>query len=87
LYLSDIGKAVQLHQLSTPKVFFYFYTYKAAIGMGEMMSHQSENLGVAHGEDIFLFYKTELRQLPFTEGEEKMIDAMLDMYETFSTTG
>jgi carboxylesterase type B len=78
LYLSGIGESARLHQAAAP-VYFYYYTYKSL-----SKEHQKECLGIGHGEDMLL-YKN--RKFPYTSDEETIIESMLDMYESFSSTG
>lgn len=53
------------------------------------MSGKNENLGVAHGEDVYLLYSTEdLRDevRPYTFDEKRMQSLLLDLYYTFATS-
>lgn len=89
LYKHGLAKAIKI-QGQFASTFFYHFNFKTVYGDGEDMSQKNENLGVAHGEDVYLLYSTEdirgsIR--PYTENERKMIELLLDMYLTFSKTG
>lgn len=63
-------------------VYFYHFRYKTLFGDGEDMSGKSENLGVAHGEDIYLLYcpediRGDVR--PYTVDEKRMMNLLLNM--------
>jgi carboxylesterase type B len=77
-FLSGIGESARLHQYGAP-VYFYYYTYKSS-----SKEYRKECLGVGHGEDMLLYKK---RKFPYTQDEEVMIEAMLNMYESFSSSG
>lgn len=51
-----------------------------------MLSYQNKvNLGVAHGEDVLLIFKTgERKTLPYSEEEKLMTGSLTEMYFNFA---
>lgn len=88
LYKHGLAKSVKLQGIISP-TYFYHFRYKTKYGDGEDMSGKDENLGVAHGEDVYLLYSTEdLRDevRPYSIDEKRMQSLLLDLYVTFGKT-
>lgn len=68
--------------------YFYHFRFKTEYGDGEDKSGKDENLGVAHGEDVYLLYSNEMRNedRPYNFDEKRMQTLLLDLYYTFGTT-
>ncbi|XP_055631341.1 carboxylic ester hydrolase-like [Toxorhynchites rutilus septentrionalis] len=84
LYFAGVVKSAKLMQAYIP-VHFYYGMYKTKFAVGEYLAKSMENFGVAHGEDVLLVFKTELRdEIPYTE-EELLVGAkFVEMYEKFA---
>lgn len=55
--------------------------------MLELFLYFAENiLGVAHGEDIFMIYKSHKRVLPFSKNESKVSRNLINMYFNFANS-
>lgn len=87
LYIVGIHKSILL-QSSLMPVYAYGFDYKTTYGYGERMSNRSHVTGIAHGEDIVLIYESSMRNgHPYTMEEIQVMNLLLDMYETFASTG
>lgn len=42
-------------------------------------------LGISHGEDVLLIFKTVLRKVSYSQEETLMIKSLIDLYHNFST--
>ena len=49
------------------------------------MSKTKDYIGVAHGEDVLLIYRTHLRDLPFNDEESTISKKLIDMYYNFAS--
>ncbi|XP_055612164.1 venom carboxylesterase-6-like [Uranotaenia lowii] len=85
LYFAGITTSAKLLKNHIP-VYFYYDVYKTQYGLGEHMSYTSTDYGVAHGEDILLIFKTDMRDgnHPYSEEERLMSDRFVQLYEGFS---
>lgn len=84
LYHYGISKAVQLQSTISP-TYFYFFQFKSQFALGEMMSGGRTDLGVAHGEDVFLVFPVAERQkIPFNDEETYMEFKLMEMYNKFA---
>lgn len=69
-------------------VYMYYYTFKNSYAIAELFAgKKSDLLGVSHGDDVLLLVSLEpaLHDLP--EGERMMQQNLLNMYESYATTG
>ena len=84
-FVNAMKHAVDVHRKHST-VYYYHTDYKARYGFGELLSNQTEkNLGVAHGDDVFLFYSSPIRHgYDFTEGEKEMARKFTDIYHQYS---
>lgn len=88
LFTANIAEAIQLQQTQSP-VYSYKYRFGAKYGLGNYLSKTNESIsfGVAHGDDIMVFYKTPTRDgHPLSADERRMAKHLLHMYFTFSAT-
>jgi hypothetical protein len=69
-------------------VYFYMYTMKLSRGLGVLMN-SNDDLGVVHGDDVLLMYKTPAHSGDFklTKAEKDMSEELLEMCESFSKEG
>uniref|UniRef100_U5EY55 Carboxylic ester hydrolase n=1 Tax=Corethrella appendiculata TaxID=1370023 RepID=U5EY55_9DIPT len=87
LYNYGIGRSAKLMQPHS-KVFVYFFRYKAKYGVGEAMSNGVEDLGVAHGDDIFLIFNNPIRDVVgLTRDEINMARKLTQLYLDFARNG
>ncbi|KAG5677930.1 hypothetical protein PVAND_007644 [Polypedilum vanderplanki] len=75
--------AIQL-QSKWSSSYYYYFNYKSLMGVGEIMSKTNDNLGIAHGEDVFLIFKSGLRHLPYSDEELEMNKKLLNFYYDFA---
>uniref|UniRef100_A0A182K574 carboxylesterase n=1 Tax=Anopheles christyi TaxID=43041 RepID=A0A182K574_9DIPT len=84
LFFAGVTRTAKLLQPHIP-VYFYYFNYKTAYGIGEQMSGTEENYGVAHGEDVLLSFPTRMRDNhPFTKDELRVVSSFVNLYDTFS---
>lgn len=65
--------------------YFYQYDFGAEHGFENLMPNITEDLGVAHGDDILLIYSTAFRVGPLKLNSNEIImqQKLLDLYESF----
>ncbi|XP_055610230.1 venom carboxylesterase-6-like [Uranotaenia lowii] len=84
LYFAGVVRSAKLMQPYAP-VHLYYDVYKTKFAVGEYLAKSLENYGCAHGEDVLLVFKTELRnEIPYTEEELMMASKFVDMYLKFA---
>ncbi|XP_058457058.1 venom carboxylesterase-6-like [Malaya genurostris] len=84
LYFAGVTRSAKLMQAHTP-VYLYYGNYKCKYGLGEYLSNSTKNYGVAHGEDVLLMFKTEMRDAtPYTEEELTVANLFIEMYANFA---
>ena len=84
LYHYGISKAVQLQSTISP-TYFYFFQFKSQFALGEMLSGGRTDLGIAHGEDVFLVFPVAERQkIPFNDEETSLEFKLMEMYIKFA---
>ena len=65
--------------------YFYYFQYKTQYGLGELSSGGRTDLGIAHGEDVFLIIPlSERKKIPFDDDETNLEFKFFDMYTKFS---
>lgn len=82
MYNYGLSKAVQIQSLIHP-TYFYFYQFKSVYALGEMMSGGRTDLGVAHGDDVFIIFPLAGR-IPLNAEEEEMSSNLIHMYIKFA---
>ncbi|XP_053666854.1 esterase-5B-like [Anopheles marshallii] len=84
LFFAGVTKTAKLLQPHLP-VYFYYYNFKAAYGIGELFSGSMENYGVAHGDDVLLVFPSSMRDNhPLNKDEMRMVSNYVNLYDTFS---
>ncbi|XP_058828803.1 venom carboxylesterase-6-like [Topomyia yanbarensis] len=84
LYFAGVVRSAKLMQVHTP-VYLYYGKYKSKYALGEYLSNSTKNHGIAHGEDVLLVFKTEMRDaVPYTEEELVVARLFIGMYEQFA---
>uniref|UniRef100_A0AAG5D6Z8 Carboxylic ester hydrolase n=1 Tax=Anopheles atroparvus TaxID=41427 RepID=A0AAG5D6Z8_ANOAO len=84
LFFVGATRAAKLLQPHLP-VYFYYYNFKAAYGIGELLSGSLENYGVAHGDDTLLIFPSSMRDKhPYTDAERRVVTNFVTLYDTFS---
>ncbi|XP_049293740.1 esterase-5B-like [Anopheles funestus] len=84
LFFAGVTKTAKLLQPHLP-VYFYYFNFKAAYGIGELLSESNQNYGVAHGEDVFLVFPSSIREKhPLNKDELRVVSNFVNLYYTFS---
>ena len=63
--------------LQTPSIAFHAKKYTTYIHFLK--------LGISHGEDVLLIFKTVLRKISYSEEEKLMIKSLIDLWYNFAT--
>ena len=82
MYNYGLSKSVQVQSKIAP-TYFNFYQFKSLYALGEMMSGGRTDLGVAHGDDVFIIFPLAGR-IPLNADEEEMSSNLIQMYIMFA---
>lgn len=50
------------------------------------MAKTSDYIGIPHGEDVFLIFNNELRDIPYSKDEIAVIDNLIGLYYNFASS-
>lgn len=86
IYIVGIQKSIKLQSKITPNhVYTYYYQYPSIYGLESILTRREIELGVSHGDDIFLLFQTPIRdeRHSYTQDEKKMQLKLVRLYESF----
>lgn len=85
-FTTDHQRGLKLHaKHSTAPSYFYQFDFGAEFGFENFFPNITDDLGVAHGDDVLLIYSNPFRQGPSKLNFNEIIvqQKLLDLYESF----
>ncbi|XP_014223177.1 venom carboxylesterase-6-like [Trichogramma pretiosum] len=87
LFVVDGEKAARMQaRVNKSPVHFYYYTYRASASLSDLFTGTTEDLGVSHADDAFLFVENPFMK-PTTEDDLAMKDDLLHVLESYASNG
>ncbi|CAL7947466.1 unnamed protein product [Xylocopa violacea] len=87
-FVVDSEKAARLQAKANQQpVWYYYYTYRGAESLSNVMSGTTTNYGVSHGDDAYFVVDTEYINPTQTSNDIKMQNILIDFWVSFATNG
>ncbi|KAJ8680758.1 hypothetical protein QAD02_016545 [Eretmocerus hayati] len=88
LFVVDAEKAARLQaKVNENPVWFYYYSYRAAQSLSDVMSGTKENLGVSHGDDAYMVIEQPFMNPMTTKEDRAMQNDLLDFWVSIAVQG
>lgn len=90
LFVTGTQKSIKLQSKTTSSpIYMYYYKFPVIYGLEESMSKRDIDLGIAHGDDIILYYDTPIRNSlhPLNDEEKLMQTKLIDFYYNYIRFG
>ncbi|KAG6796126.1 juvenile hormone esterase precursor [Apis mellifera caucasica] len=87
-FITDGEKAARMQaKVNRQPVWFYYYTYKGAHSISEIMSGTSNKYGVCHADDAYMVVDTPFLASTTTTNDIKMQKVLIDFWVSFVNNG
>ncbi|XP_076755888.1 juvenile hormone esterase [Xylocopa sonorina] len=87
-FIADSEKAARLQaKVNQQPVWYYYYTYRGAQSLSDVMSGTTVNYGVSHGDDAYFVVDTIFIDPTKTSNDIKMQNILIDLWVSFATNG
>lgn len=86
MFLVGLQRAVRLQSERGKTVYYYYFRFHSAYGLENVMSQRDDiDLGVSHGDDVYLMYSTAVRLPKHQLNDDELVlqRKFLDLYEQF----
>ncbi|XP_076627824.1 juvenile hormone esterase [Colletes latitarsis] len=87
-FVADSVKAARMQaSVNKQPVWYYYYTYRGAQSLSDVMSKTTNNYGVSHGDDAFAVIDTHYVDFTTTLEDRKMQRVLIDLWTSFAING
>lgn len=87
-FVADSEKAARMQAKANQQpVWYYYFSYRGAHSLSEIMSGSSENFGVSHADDAYLILETSYLDPTTTTDDIAMQQELIDLWVSFATDG
>lgn len=84
IFANDMQKAVRLQaSLTKSPVYYYYYTYRSAHSISELLRQSNEDLGCCHGDDTIMILSGAL-DTQSRERDREMSRILVDIWTSFA---
>lgn len=85
-FVVDSEKAARMQaKVNQKPVWFYYFSYRGAHSLSEVMSGSNENFGVSHADDAYLILETSYFDPTTTSSDVAMQQELIDLWISFVT--
>jgi len=83
LFKHGAYKSIQLQSRFSPS-YFYYFRFKTLRGLNDLWGTTKDNIGVSHGEDVFLIYVDKHRHFKYSDEEATVSQNLINLYYNFA---